>query len=306
MPPATIYDHGPTHAVVVSDLPRYFETTVHNSHYSISPCLRQEVAEIAPKSSRQKQDLPVFVVVQEHNALEPTVMEQGECSIQDEVRCENGHEYAILVGGRKGKRFVTAWRATDGRWPSVPDNERQINTILTAVRVEQDAVGPIEKLLDQSCFVTDDGLFVDPMGLSASARATTVRSMDAQALTQASARIRRAIALLEPDAEEPHVGLLVDSLRWDKDEENAERRVRYLSLWQSLVEARKKLGFSKKIDPETKDIVAGQKTLGELTKHRDEVAHHQTNSIDDHSLRDIQLTINELVRKRYFRVSSKS
>ena len=250
----TIHDSGCIQALVVADLVSYFENTTHNKHYSISPRLRHTVAEVAFNVSSRQKDLPVFVVIHEYNQVESIVMDKGECSIQDEVLCEDGKETAILVGGRRGETFVTAWRATDGRWPSVSNNQRRTNLILAAVRAEQDAVGKITKHIDESCFVTETGRFVGIMKMSGSAQVTTAKSMDAQALVDASSRIKRAIARMEPDADKPHVGLLIDSMYWDKEEKDAELRIRYLSLWQSLVDARKRLGYTQKITPDTTSV----------------------------------------------------
>ena len=295
----TIFDSGSIQAVVVSDLVGYFENTRRDKHYSLSPSLRHEVSEIAAKVSSQKKEPPVFVVIHEYNQVQPTVMSRGECSIQDEVISEEGEEVKILVGGRRGETFITAWRSTDGCWPTVPDNQRRINLILSAVRAEQDADGEIAKHIDQGCFETDTGRFVVMMGGSGSAKLSIAKSMDAQALMDASLRIKRALGQMEPDADEPYLGLLVDSMYWDKEAQDAEQRLRYLSLWQSLAESRKKLGYMQEM--RSSDVVAGKKSVGELTDYRDDLAHYRTDKSDQQALRDIQLTANELIRRKYFR-----
>ena len=47
-------------------------------------------------------------------------------------------------------------------------------------------------------------------------------------------------------------------------------------------------------------IVAGKKTLRELTEYRDDIAHWWTDTIDEKFLADLRRTINELIRRRYF------
>ena len=46
--------------------------------------------------------------------------------------------------------------------------------------------------------------------------------------------------------------------------------------------------------------IGGKRTLRELKEYRDEIAHWWTDSIDENLLADIQRTINELVRRKYF------
>ncbi len=47
-------------------------------------------------------------------------------------------------------------------------------------------------------------------------------------------------------------------------------------------------------------VVAGNKTLRELTEYRDDIAHWWTDTIDKNFLADLRRTINELIRRRYF------
>ena len=241
------------------------------------------------------------MVIHEYNQVASTVMDKGECSIQDEVLCEDGKETAVLVGGRRGEKFVRAWRTPDGLWPTVPNNQRRINLILAAVRAGQDVAGRIIKHIDRRCFVTDTGRCVATTKMSFSAQASTAKRMDAQALMDTASGIKQALDQMEPDADGPHLGLLVDSMYWDEEAEDTEQRIRYLNLWQSLEEARKKLGYPQRITLDTKDIVAGEKTLGELKGYRHSVAHHWTDTSDQQALRDVQLTVNELMRRKYFK-----
>ena len=47
-------------------------------------------------------------------------------------------------------------------------------------------------------------------------------------------------------------------------------------------------------------VVAGKKTLQELTAYRHDIAHWWTDTIDENYLADLQRTINELIRRKYF------
>ena len=53
-----------------------------------------------------------------------------------------------------------------------------------------------------------------------------------------------------------------------------------------------------------KVVVAGKKTLEELTDYRNDIAHWWTDTIDENYLADLQRTINELTHRKYFKRSS--
>ena len=96
-----------------------------------------------------------------------------------------------------------------------------------------------------------------------------------------------------------HMALLVNSMYSDEYKDDAYRRLQYLGLWQSLVDAgRKYLGYPGNIRYDNV-VVAGTKTLLELTEYRGDIAHWWTDAIDENFLADLQRTINELIRRRY-------
>ena len=149
-----IYDVPPIRACLVSNLSVYFENSTHNQHYSTSPSLRHDVEETVKKTMlSQEGRAPVFLVVEEFNKLPPLPMVKGECCISDEVIEREGEKVPILVGGREGKEFITAWATIDGAWPQLLNNEPRVNMVLAAVRVGQDTAVPIRKHLDQNGLV---------------------------------------------------------------------------------------------------------------------------------------------------------
>ena len=96
------------------------------------------------------------------------------------------------------------------------------------------------------------------------------------------------------------MALLVNAMYSDEHKDDSYRRLHYLQLWQALSEAgRPYLNYKGDL---TKDnnIVAGKKTLRELTDYRDDIAHWWTDTIDENFLADLRRTINELMRQRYF------
>ncbi len=106
---------------------------------------------------------------------------------------------------------------------------------------------------------------------------------------------------MEQDIGAPHMALLVNSMYSDEYKDDAYRRLQYLGLWQSLVDAgRKYLGYQGKSVRYDNVVVAGNKSLLELTEYRDDIAHWWTDTIDENFVADLQRTINELIRHKYF------
>ena len=173
--------------------------------------------------------------------------------------------------------------------------------VLAGVRAGQQTPNPIHKHLDQNGLVTDDGRFVGMQRLRMSARVSTATPMDSTAYRYRASEIRRAIVAMEQDISAPHMTLLVNSMYRDEYKDDAYQRLQYLQLWQSLAEAgRKYLGYQGKSIKYDNIAVAGKKTLLELTEYRDDIAHWWTDTINESFLGDLQRTVNELIRRKYF------
>ena len=300
-PHHAIHESPQVRASIVSNLVDYFEDLPFSKHYAISPSLRQMVGETDEKiKSQQKGQVPVYLVIEEYHQLTPVGMVKGECSISDEVVVRDGKKEQMLVGGREGGKFITAWATTDGAWPELPNDQQSVNMILAGVRVGQRTPDPIRRYLDHSGLVTDDDRFVGMIRPTASARASVDTPMDTTAYRDRASQIRRAIAAMEKDIDAPHMALLVNSMYRDDYKDDAYQRLHYLQLWQSLSEAaRKYLSYQGDIR-EDNVVVAGKKTLLELRDYRNDIAHWWTDTIDENFLADLQRTINELIHRKYF------
>ena len=212
----------------------------------------------------------------------------------------DGEKIPALIGGRENEKFITAWATVDGAWPKLPSNQQLVNMILAGVRVAQQTPDPIRKYVDQSCLVTDDGRFVVMVRSTVSARMGTATRMDAKMYRNRAEEIRKAIAAMELHIETPHMALLINSMYSDEHKDDSYQRLQYLRLWQSLVEAGQTcLSYQGNVK-EDNVVVAGKKTLRELTEYRNDIAHWWTDTIDENFLVDLQRTINELIRRRYF------
>ena len=301
-PHYTIYRSNSVHASLVCDLRAYFEQS-DRPHYGLSSPLRHEVAELIQKKDSQGEGIEPYLVVEELHSLLPLVLDRG-CALVDEVGYKDGQPMPLLNGGRANARFIIALETMDGPWPDIPRNEQTVNMILAAIRASQDAHDEIPKHVDQSCLVTDNDRFVCPMSAGfMSARANVVRPLDADAFRETAVSLRAAVSRMEADLTSEHIELLVNALYWDDYKDDDYRRLHYLSLWQSLSESRRKLGYT---PPSAKTglakdptVVGGTLSLEALTSYRDDIAHSWTGSIDGNYLANIYRTINELLRRRY-------
>ena len=300
-PHQSVYDSRSLQATVVADIHDYFTNKSRSKHYAISPPLRHEVAETDEKlSSQNKGHTRVYLVVEEQNTLAPVNMVNGECNLFDEIQKRNGKRSPNLVGGREGKKFITAWHAVGGYWPTIPDNQDSVDMILAAVRAGQDTSEPIRRYVDKSCLVTDDGRFVTTIRPTASARLSTATNMDSATYRDKVSEIRNAIAAMEADINIPHLALLVNSMYRDEYKDDAFERLHYLRLWESLSEVGKKhLGYPGNVRKDTA-IVAGKKSLLELKQYRNNIAHWWTDTSNEEFLSDLHRTVNELLRRKYF------
>ena len=301
-PPHEIYSSPSVQACVASNLVKYFESSTGSKHYAISPSLRHQVAETDEKiTTQQKGRVPVFLVIEEFDQLAPVDMFKGECSIADEVATIDGEKVPMLIGGREGEKFITAWHTMDGAWPDLPNKQQLVNIILAGVRVGQQTAEPIRKYLDSSGLVTVDGRFAGMTHPTMSVRVSTVKPMDSVAYRYRASEIRKAIAAMELDIGAPHLALLVNSMYRDEYQNDAYQRLQYLQLWQSLVEAGQRyLGYQGRSIRYDNVVVAGKRSLLDLTEYRDDIAHWWTDTIDASYFADLQRTISELIRRKYF------
>ena len=298
VPCHTIYESKSVQASLVCDLKKYFEDS-QGEHYKISPPLRHEVAQERKKLNAHRNGIFLFVVIEEANRLAPVLLDP-ECALLDEVVYEDGKRTPLLKGGRDNQKFIAAFKTSDGKWPAIPSNEQTINMILAAVRAAQDARGEVPNHIDASCLVTDDGRFVSIMPeLLVSARLSVTSQLEAPMIQTKAAEIRGAISRMERDLGSEHIELLVSALYWDDFKDDDFRRLHYLRLWQSLAECSKKLGYIQ--HPKTKlhndqSVLAGKRSLAELTDYRNRIAHWWSGSMDESFLGDIYCTLNELGR----------
>ncbi len=297
--PQRIYSDGDLTAAIVSDLPVYFgEKPADSPHYAIDVSLRAHVRgtyneAVEETSSGPQRTLPLFLVVQEHREVTPTILNSGECFAIDEFR--DGQEH--IEGGREGERALAAIKTTDGSWPDFPTDTNAINVLLAAAKAEQDFADHIELIYRCACFVSGEGQAVY-MLVPEISRATvrTESPLDSGKLGDKSGRITSMLQHMVSETE-PAALELFDALLLNKTKDDEYLRLWFLRLWQAVEDAGEHLGYPQLRN--VTDVVAGKRTPKELKGYRNQIAHWYTGRINYSYVIDLQHTAMELLRRKY-------
>lgn len=298
--PIIIYESGSVRAHLVVDVAAHFSRS-GSDHSRLSPCLGYEALEKSLKPDPQKSDASLYLVIEESDEFPPVLL--GQCASVPEVRVRDGEEIPILWGGRVGERFLLAIRTTLGAWPRIAGNEPTVRAILAMVRASRDVANEIRQKLDQHSLVTVEGEFVDILNYDVSTTGgPQVRATwTPEELSTYAANLHKAIPRLVKAMSTEHIELLVDALYWDEYGDDNFRRLHYLRLWQSLSEAREKLGYTSRSSvANDQTVLAGDRSLAALTKHRNDVAHWHADVLDESYLFDMYYSLNELLRRNFF------
>ena len=172
-----------------------------------------------------------------------------------------------------------------------------VNVVLTALKVEQNVIGHVEKLHSSSCFVSSEGqaVYIHP-GATISANLETISYLDPSDLREKADRIGSMFQEMLSDSE-PTAPELFDSIILDKTKDDGYLRLWYLRLWQALEDAKRHLGYPQ-LD-NLKKVIAGTMPPEELRIYRHAIAHWHTGKIDSAYLSDLQRTALELLRRKY-------
>ena len=240
---------------------------------------------------------PIFLVTEEYETIPATQFANGECFLIDEWR--NGK--ALIEGGREGKRALLAFKTSNGAWPDFSSDSHAVNTVLAAVKVEQNVTHHLDELYSCSCFVSDGGRAVYTAKLTMSVRYGGVRvssPVDTDGLRGKVAGVRSIYDGLRQDSlKTPQVAELIDAILLDKTRDDAHFRLWYLRLWQAVVDAKRILGQPKFEDEA--NTIAGNLTAIQLKEYRDRIAHWWTGNVDFSFVTGIQQTVQELMRRKY-------
>ena len=300
VPPLVIWEDESFRAAVVSDLPAYFRQEGSEfPHYAIDVSLRDGVDRLYRKELSQKKtpNPPIFLVTEQYERVPVTQFDNGECFLIDEWR--DGE--ALIEGGRQGKRALLAFRTVNGAWPDFSRNQHAVNTVLAAVKVEQNVTHHIAERYSCSCFISDDGravYSVHPTMSVGYGGARLSSPVDTDGLQEKIAGVRSMFCRLQQDSlTAPQLAELIDSILLDETQDDRHFRLWYLRLWQAMVDAKRMLGQPK--FEEDANAIAGDLTPTQLREYRHSIAHWWTGNVDFSFVTGIQQTAHELLRRRY-------
>ena len=245
-----IYEDETFKAAVVSDLPAYFqEGRSEFDHYAIDVSLRDGVDRVCHKEvgPQKNPNVPIFLVAEQYESIPVTKFGNGECFLVDERR--DGEE--VIEEGRTGERALVAFKTINGTWPDFSPAMQAVNTVVAAVKVEQNVTHHIDELYSCSCFVSDDGKAVYTLNLTMSIGYDGLRvssPVDAKGLRDKVTGVRSIHDELRRDSvTKPQVAELIDSVLLDKTQDDRYFRLWYLRLWQAVADAKRLLGQPKEV-----------------------------------------------------------
>ncbi len=254
---------------VVSDPQSYFQKHSLFRHCSISSLFRWGLQE-AIKKETSKSD-----------------MGDGTCFAIDQKYYE---------GGVSGKTVIVTGKASDGTWPKGEDNVNQfINTVLAAIKIEQNRKDPIEEIFSTYWFLDIDERTICPIPeAEASAKVCVISPpIDDKKLKEKSDRLQKLIQGIEADIQADKqkrkkiTSLVVNALGLWKVKDDYYRRALYLGLYH---------GIEKKL--KNHDLKTGDSRLNPFkAKHgsyRIRIAHpDMSEKIKRERLNDLQTDIME-------------
>ena len=291
-----IYSRDDLKVALVSDLPAYFEQqTTPSQHYATDVSLRAGVRrtyEKAVNQSSQQISPPFFLVIEQTVAVPPTVLNSGQCFTVDERR--DGRE--MIEGGREGGRSLLAFHTIDAPWPDFQADKHAVNTVLAAIKAEQNHTGHIEELYQCACFVNSEGHAVYTLSPRISGIASLASRLEPSDLEEKAESIGFMLESMLSESD-PVLTELFDSIVMDKTKDDDYLRLRYLRLCEALEDTGSILGKPQPFNDD--NVIAGTRSPKELLGYRNKIAHWHTGKIDHSCLSDLQLTAMELLRRRF-------
>ena len=295
-----ICDSKAFRAIVVSDLEAYYRNGYTTSpHYEIDASLRDGVAHIHSKArgNAHESKVQLFLVTEQYEDIPPTTFDSGECFLIDEV-CDG---VAAIKGGRQGEQALLAFKTANGSWPKFVPDMQAVNTVLAAVKVEQNVSHHITEHYSCRCFVSEDRLAVysiDPTVNIVYGGFRAISQIDVAGLVEKVARVQSLYQGLSRDSvSTPQMAELIDSVLLDKTRDEGHYRLWYLRLCQAILDSKRVLEV-----PQFENMtsaVSGKYTPKELKEYRNRIAHWWTGKVDFSFVEDIQLTVLELLRRKY-------
>ena len=278
-------------ASIVGDLKAFLRESSFSPHYTKNCALRHDIDEILKglrkTTSSHRENL--FVVIEEHREIEPVRMSKGECiSINQE----------FVRGGISGNESILALRSQDGAWPEERPDISSENTVLAAIKIEQNVTYGMKPLIESINFVERGGEIVNIqegyVDLAFDALRST-RKLSNEALYEKAQKLSSSILILEETMKQPPFTELITALRLEDTREKVHLCLWYLHLWEASCKAGALIGSPQFSNPDGAKV--GQNDRRCQLDHRNDVAHGRVNEIDFTVFDKLQIDVLDLLRK---------
>ena len=293
--PQVIYQTDSFRATIVCDPGTFLTQSEFSPHYLESCSLRQEVQDVLTKLKEQNtgRQNGLFVIMEEHKTIQPTDMHNGECLVLDQ---------GLMKGGRKGQDAILALRTADGAWPDESTDTVLENTVLAAVKAEQDITFGVKALVDHFNFLESNGTIVhiqEGYGDFKYGALRVNRRMDEDKVRQKAERIRSGIEVLRKKSGVPALSELITALRLQDSDDKKYLCLWYLGLWEAASSAGSDIGDRQFGNPEGRN--GGRSSRREQWEHRNDIAHGRADEIDYQAFDSLQRDVLKLLRENVLR-----
>ena len=221
----------------------------------------------------------VYVVLQFKEDLGSFPVLDGQC-----IRLED-----------KGKDELFIIDCIDAPAPKPAERTRCVNIVLTAIRAAFEETSGLDKILDLSCYKTDQGECLYELKFEVSAHATLVSPLTPDDLTARSETSRLLATRIEAGLESgrtesltptvddfgSRLEELIEALQLDPSNDSAYLRLWYLRLWDRVDIFRN--SFGRRRPKELNDF-----GLKEERNHRHSIAHRGVEKVDGDMFRSLQ------------------
>ena len=155
-------------------------------------------------------------------------MDEGTCFVVSQE---------MVNGGCADQVAILAWHVSDAPWPEVDDNDtRFVNTVLAAVKIEQDETEVIREVAESSCFFDENSQAVYPNTMHTNANLSVSSPLIGAEVEEKANRLRTLIDALETRRRQDggRTDNLVEALRLEKIDSDHYRRAWYLCLFEAI------------------------------------------------------------------------
>ena len=282
--PARISETPGVRAAVVTNPQAYIRGDNFSNQYELDRGLREELRDLV-EANEGKSEKVLYIVVQVKDDMGSAPAVNGQCI---KTTLADGTEMISVVDCEE----VPVHR---------PDERtRSINSVLTAVRMEYEVTEGITRVINQGCYLSDNGECVYRFGVGGSAYLRVRSPISPDAIAQKSSNCRELFDSIEANIEDAnngsrckwrtdfgeHLQDLVEGLQLEPSTDDSYHRLWFLRLCHVAEEFGRTCKWQFRNDQKT------------VRKYRDDVAHPGVEKIDMGMLKSFQRELFRVIRSK--------